>query len=116
MIEEFVRTTLAEDVGRGDLYALVEPSIEVKADIIAKSTGVVAGVKYIDTLARLEGFDIVWGKQDSESFVQGDIIAILRGDSHTLLRIERTLLNILLHASSIATLTRKYVEITCLSK
>ena len=59
MIEEFVKATLAEDVGRGDLYALVEPSIDSKADIIAKCDGVVAGVKYIDVLAQLEGFEIV---------------------------------------------------------
>ena len=111
MIDSFVKATLAEDVGRGDLYALVEPSVEAKADIIAKSSGVVAGVKYIEVLAKLEGFEIVWGKKDSDNFIAGDIIAILRGDSHTLLRIERTLLNMLLHASSIATLTRKYVDI-----
>lgn len=111
MIETFVRAALAEDVGRGDLYALVEPSVEAKADIIAKSDGVVAGVKYIDVLARIEGFDIVWGKHDGESFVKGDVLAILRGDSHTLLRNERTLLNMLLHASSITTLTKKYIDI-----
>ncbi|MFA6191339.1 MAG: carboxylating nicotinate-nucleotide diphosphorylase [Sulfurimonas sp.] len=111
MIEEFVKATLAEDVGRGDLYALVEPSIAASAKIIAKSEGVVAGVKYIDVLAQLEGFEIIWNKQDSETFVRGDILAILKGDSHTLLRVERTLLNMLLHASSIATLTRKYVNI-----
>ncbi|MEA1893263.1 MAG: carboxylating nicotinate-nucleotide diphosphorylase [Campylobacterota bacterium] len=111
MIEEFVKATLAEDVGRGDLYALVEPTIEAKADIIAKSDGVIAGEKYIDVLAKVEGFEIIWDKQDAASFVKGDVIAILRGDSHTLLRNERTVLNMLLHASSIATLTKKYVDI-----
>lgn len=111
MIEEFVKATLAEDVGRGDLYALVEPSVDAKADIIAKSDGVVAGQKYIDVLASLDGLDIVWGKHDGDSFVKGDVLAIIRGDSHTLLRDERTILNMLLHASSIATLTRKYAEI-----
>ncbi|MCX6076593.1 MAG: carboxylating nicotinate-nucleotide diphosphorylase [Campylobacterales bacterium] len=111
MIEEFVKATLAEDVGRGDLYALVEPSVAASAKIIAKSDGVVAGVKYIAVLAQLESFEIIWGKQDAETFVKGDILAIIKGDSHTLLRVERTLLNILLHASSIATLTKKYVDI-----
>ncbi len=111
MIEEFVKKALAEDTGRGDLYALVEPSVETKADIIAKSDGVVAGVKYLDALAKLEDFEIIWGKKDGDTFVKGDVIAILNGDSHTILRIERTLLNMLLHASSIATLTRKYVNI-----
>lgn len=111
MIKEFVKATLAEDVGRGDLYALVEPSIEVKADIIAKCDGVVAGQVYIDALGELEGFEVVWGKKDGESFKKDDIIAIVHGDSHTVLKTERTLLNMLLHASSIATLTNKYVKI-----
>lgn len=111
MIKEFVLATLAEDVGRGDLYALVEESVESSAKIIAKSDGVVAGVKYIDTLALLEKFEIIWNKLDSQTFKSGDIIAILKTDSHTLLRVERTVLNMLLHASSIATLTRKYVDI-----
>ncbi|WP_373000611.1 carboxylating nicotinate-nucleotide diphosphorylase [Sulfurimonas sp.] len=111
MIEKFVVDTLAEDVGRGDLYALVEPSVDASAKIIAKSEGVVAGLKYIDVLAKLEKFEITWFKCDSEVFVKGDVIATISGDSHTLLRIERTLLNMLLHASSIATLTRKYVNI-----
>jgi len=111
MIEKFIKDTLAEDVGRGDLYALVEPSVHAKADIIAKSDGVLAGEKYIDVLASLEKFEIIWGKHDGEEFVKGDILAIVKGDSHTLLKIERTLLNIVHHASSIATLTRKYVDI-----
>lgn len=111
MIKEFVKATLAEDVGRGDLYALVEPSIDAKADIIAKCDGIVAGQIYIDALAELEDFDVVWGKKDGDSFKKGDIIAIVHGDSHTVLKIERTLLNMLLHASSIATLTNQYAKI-----
>lgn len=111
MIKEFVKATLAEDVGRGDLYALVEESVDASAKIIAKSDGVVAGIKYINVLAELEGFEVVWGKHDGDTFQKNDILAIIRADSHTLLRNERTILNILLHASSIATLTKKYAEI-----
>jgi nicotinate-nucleotide pyrophosphorylase (carboxylating) len=111
MTEEFVKQSLAQDVGRGDLYALVEESVDCKADVIAKSDGVLSGEMYVDVLAKLEGFDIVWGKHDSESFKKGDVLAILKGDSHTILKVERTVLNILLHASSISTLTKKYVDL-----
>ena len=89
----------------------MEPSVEVKADVIAKCEGVVAGQVYIDALAGLEGFEVVWGKKDGESFIKDDIIAIIHGDSHTVLKTERTLLNMLLHASSIATLTDQYAKI-----
>ncbi|MBU0631137.1 carboxylating nicotinate-nucleotide diphosphorylase [bacterium] len=111
MIEEFVKATLAEDVGRGDLYALVEPPRDAMAKIIAKSDGIVAGVKYVDVLAGLEAFDTEWYKCDGEAFEKGDVIAKIKGSSHTLLRCERSLLNMLLHASSIATLTSKYVKL-----
>lgn len=111
MIEDFVKASLAQDVGRGDLYALVEPSVDASAKIIAKSDGIVAGVEYINALAKLENFEIKWNKNDGESFIKGDVLATLSGTSHVLLKIERTLLNMLLHASSIATLTKKYVTI-----
>lgn len=111
MMEDFVKASLEQDVGRGDLYALVEPSVDASAKIIAKSDGVVAGVEYINVLAKLENFEISWNVHDGESFIKGDVLATLSGTSHVLLKIERTLLNMLLHASSIATLTKKYVTI-----
>ncbi|MBN2870214.1 MAG: carboxylating nicotinate-nucleotide diphosphorylase [Campylobacterales bacterium] len=111
MIESFIREVLAEDVGRGDLYARVSAPVPASAKIIAKSEGVLAGEEYLRVLARIESFGIVWHKRDGETFVKGDVLMELSGDSHTLLRIERTLLNMLLHASSIATLTRRYVDL-----
>ena len=111
MIKRFVQEALAEDVGRGDLYALVESAVDVSAKIIAKSKGIVAGVSYIDVLVELENIEVLWLKNDGESFDVGDIIATFTSDSHAMLRCERTILDILLHASSIATLTRKYVNL-----
>jgi len=111
MIKEFVKEALAEDIGRGDLYSLVEESVEVKADIIAKCDGVLAGQKYVDALCQMQGLEVVWGKHDGERFAKTDILAIIKGDSHAMLSCERTILDILLHASSIATLTRKYADI-----
>lgn len=110
MIEQFIREVLAEDVGRGDLYARVSDPVPASAKIIAKSDGVVAGEEYLKVLAEIEKFAITWHRHDGETFVKGEVLMELSGDSHTLLRIERTLLNMLLHASSIATLTRQYVD------
>ena len=110
-MKQFVREALAEDVGRGDLYALVFQTEAASANIIAKSDGVLAGAAYCDVLAKEEGLFITWQKSDSEAFVKGELIAVVESDSHTLLRCERTLLNMLLHASSIATLTAKFVRL-----
>lgn len=111
MMEQFIRDVLAEDVGRGDLYARVSESVPASAKIIAKSDGVLAGEEYLKVLSHVEDFVITWHKHDGEMFMKGEVLMELSGDSHTLLRIERTLLNMLLHASSIATLTRKYVDL-----
>ncbi len=110
-LEKFVKSTLAEDIGRGDLYALVEEAVDAEAYVIAKCDGVMAGKIYVDVLAKLENLDIEWLKNDGESFVKGDILLRVRSNSHRILKTERTLLNMLLHASSIATLTKKYASI-----
>ncbi len=111
MIKQFVKEVLAEDVGRGDLYALVSEPIPASAKIIAKSSGVFSGQIYADALAELEGFDIIWHVNDAQTFEKGALIAEIKGTSHTLLRIERTLLNMILHASSISTYTNSFVQI-----
>ena len=108
---KFIKAALAEDVGRGDLYARVSESIEASAKIYAKSDGVLAGQSYIDTLCKMEKIYVKWFFRDGERFKKGDMIAHFSSNSHTLLRDERTILNIMLHASSIATLTRKYVDV-----
>jgi nicotinate-nucleotide pyrophosphorylase (carboxylating) len=111
MIQDFVKAALAEDVGRGDLYALVEAPRAVNAKIVAKSDGVLAGEIYVATLCELEGIEATWHKHDGERFLRGDTLVSFTSDSHAMLRCERTLLDLLLHASSIATLTRKYVDL-----
>ena len=111
MIKAFVQEALAEDVGRGDLYALVAKPIAASAKIIAKSEGVLSGQIYADALSELEDFEILWHKSDGDHFAKGDLVAELKGSSHTLLRIERTLLNIVLHASSISTYTNSFVKL-----
>lgn len=111
MIKEFVKEVLAEDVGRGDLYALIAQAVPSSAKIIAKSEGVFSGEIYADALAELEGFEITWHVHDGESFANGSLIAEIKGSSHTLLRIERTLLNMILHSSSISTYTNSFVKL-----
>ncbi|MEA1916458.1 MAG: carboxylating nicotinate-nucleotide diphosphorylase [Campylobacterota bacterium] len=111
MIKEFVKDVLSEDVGRGDLYSLISKSVDASAKIVAKSDGVLAGELYVNALSELENFKVSWNFKDSEEFKKGDVIATINGSSHVLLKIERTLLNMLLHASSIATLTKEYVNI-----
>ncbi len=108
---DFIRAVLAEDIGRGDLYARVSDPVVASAKIIAKSSGVLASQPYVDTLCEMENIVVDWKLNDGERFVQGDVIATFEGSSHALLRCERSILNMMLHASSIATLTRQYADL-----
>lgn len=109
MLEAFIKAALAEDIGRGDLFGRIAYSKPASARIVSKSSGILAGVVYADELARLLDIGIEWQKSDGQDIKEGDLLARVFGDSSRLLAAERTLLNILLHASGIATNVNRYV-------
>jgi len=110
IIQEFVKEVLLEDIGRGDLFGRVAPKKEATAQIVAKSDGIVAGEPYLEALAQFSHLELYWHKRDGESFQRGDVLLKIVGDAADLLAAERTLLNMLLHASSIATQVQPYIE------
>jgi nicotinate-nucleotide pyrophosphorylase (carboxylating) len=110
MIKRFVKKALQEDIGRGDLFFLVGDSKKATAKIISKDSGVFSGEIYAKALCKVEGLDIKFHKRDGESIVYGDVIATLKGKSKKLLMCERTILNLIQHASGISTNTAKYVK------
>jgi len=107
--ENFLKALIAEDLGRGDLFSRISQSKEIRAYIIAKSDGVFAGREYVEVLAKMYDLTFIWEVKDGESFQKGDKLLFVSGDSKTILSLERSILDIVLHASSIATLTAQYV-------
>lgn len=99
-----------EDVGRGDLFARISDSKEVRAYILAKSKGIFGGKAYIDTLAEMYGLELRWQVDDGTKFEEGEKLLYIFGDSKKILSLERSLLDLALHASSIATLTQQFVQ------
>jgi nicotinate-nucleotide pyrophosphorylase (carboxylating) len=108
--ENFLKSLIAEDVGRGDLFSRISESKEIRAYIIAKSDGIFAGREYIDALAKMYDISLMWDVKDADSFKKGKKLLFLTGESKTILSLERSILDMALHASSIATLTAKYVD------
>ena len=108
--ETFLQALVAEDVGRGDLFSRISTGKPIRAYIIAKSEGIFAGQEYVDTFAKMYDLSLRWETQDGSSFMKGDKLLFISGDSKTILSLERSILNMVLHASSIATLTAKYVD------
>ena len=110
-IKKFVKAAIIEDNGRGDLFFDIAPKGRFTARVIAKDEGVLAGVKYARIVARSEKFDCKFLKHDGDHVKRGDIIAQLEGKASILLSSERTFLNMLQHASGIATMANKYAKL-----
>jgi len=108
--EQFLKAMIAEDVGRGDLFARISISKPIRAYIIAKSDGVFAGREYIETFAKMYDLSFEWNAEDGRHFSKGEKLLYMSGDSRSILSLERSILDIVLHASSIATLTAQYVD------
>jgi nicotinate-nucleotide pyrophosphorylase (carboxylating) len=103
---------LSEDIGRGDLFALVTKKKAYNTVVLSNEIGFFAGVAYAEVLCKQCSIDIKFFKKDGDALAVGDIIANINGLNTDILACERTLLNILQHASGIATNIYKYSKIT----
>ncbi len=110
-IRKFVKNAITEDNGRGDLFFDIAPKGRFTARVIAKDDGIIAGVKYAKVLARTEKFDCKFLLRDGDEVKKGDVIAELEGKASVLLSSERTFLNLLQHASGIATNANRYAKL-----
>lgn len=119
-MQDFLESILQEDIGRGDLFSQIFHEIPkeafnsekqvVKAYIIAKQCGVFSGEIYAKKLCELQNIKVLFHKHDRESFEKKEVLLELEGQYLEILKIERSLLNLLQHSSGIATLTNQYVK------
>ncbi|MGI0406949.1 carboxylating nicotinate-nucleotide diphosphorylase [Helicobacter himalayensis] len=109
-VRKFLEQALSEDLGRGDLFALVSEDRQSCAHIVAKQGGVFSGEWYVRDLCALVGVSLEFYFTDSQNFEKGAILGSLHGGYLKILQIERVLLNILSHSSGIATKTQEFVR------
>ena len=83
--EEFLKTLVAEDLGRGDLFSRIGESKPIRAYVIAKSAGVFAGQEYVETLAKMYDLALEWQTADGQGFSKGEKLLYISGDSKTIL-------------------------------
>lgn len=113
-ILEAIRRALREDIGSGDATSesIIPADATMRAHIIAKQTGVLAGLDVAAAVFAAVDAHIQFTPQfDEGAAVQPqDVVATLNGSARALLTAERTALNFLGRMSGIATLTRAFVE------
>ena len=115
-VDNLIKTALLEDINYLDTTTdyLIDESQENTAIFLAKSSGVLCGIEValrVFEILQPNGFEAKVYKHDGDKLVKGEIIAEIHGKTRTILKGERTALNLIQHMSGIATATNKAVEI-----
>lgn len=112
-IERNVLAALAEDIGGGDLTALLTPAGKsTTGTVITREEAVLAGTAWFDAcLRRLDGgAGIEWTARDGAVVQPGQRLCTILADTRALLTAERAALNFLQLLSGTATATRHFVD------
>jgi len=96
---------ISEDIQGGDITSVLLPKKKIKAKIISRHEGVLAGVKFAGDIFRLKGCSVKIIKKDGAKLKSNQIILQISGNAGTVLSCERTALNLLSRMSGIATQT-----------
>ena len=113
-IDDIIITALKEDINYIDVttdYLIDDESVS-EAYYVAKDDGVLCGIDIAKRVFMLLDDTLVFDTKikDGEKVKKGDIIAEMKGSTKTLLKGERTALNLLQHLSGIASATNRCVE------
>ena len=108
-----IEQALQEDIGDGDITALLTPENEqATANILSRENMVLAGQPWVNAL--IQAFDanvqITWLKQDGDQVEANEVFLQLSGSARSLLTVERPALNFIQTLSAVATKTAEYVK------
>ncbi|RSB53250.1 carboxylating nicotinate-nucleotide diphosphorylase [Acinetobacter soli] len=108
-----IQQALNEDIGDGDITALLTPEHEqATATIITRENMILAGRPWVDAL--IEHYDhrvkVEWLKAEGEHVQAGEAFLKLAGSARSLLTVERPALNFIQTLSAVATKAAFYVK------
>ncbi|GHU55679.1 nicotinate-nucleotide diphosphorylase (carboxylating) [Clostridia bacterium] len=112
-IDNIIKTALQEDINYIDVTTdnLIDEKSHDTAFLIAKDNGVICGIDIAMRVFEILGVtEIKKYFKDGDTIDNGVIIAEINGATRSLLKGERTALNLLQHMSGIATYTNKCVK------
>lgn len=116
-ISAVVASTLAEDLGDGDMTAALIPGgRSASARIISRADGVLCGSAWVDEvfaqLTSISGpVDLSWHVHDGDSVADGTVLVSLNGSARSILTGERSALNLLQTLSATATASQHYAQL-----
>ena len=114
-VDNLIKTSLLEDINYIDVTTdyLIDEDQEGAAQFLAKADGVLCGLDVALRVFELlqPDFKAEVFKKDGDVLKKGDIIAKVYGKTRTILKGERTALNLIQHMSGIATATNEAVKL-----
>ncbi|WP_407409648.1 carboxylating nicotinate-nucleotide diphosphorylase [Acinetobacter sp.] len=108
-----IQHALQEDIGDGDITALLTPEDEqATATIISREQMILAGRPWVDALIQAydANVEVTWLKQEGELVQANEAFLKLAGSARSLLTVERPALNFIQTLSAVATKTALYVK------
>jgi len=113
-VEALARRAVAEDRVREDrtTRALLPRATPARARVTAEARGILSGIAAARAVARAARLRVVAERREGSAVRPGTVVLRLAGDARSILAVERTLLNLLMHASGVATATRRAVDAT----
>lgn len=115
-VQTLIKNALIEDIGEGDITTenIIPPTIKVKAKIVSREKGIVCGLPVVKEVFKQLDKKCKWRAKisDGEKVKNGTVVALIEGSARAILTGERVALNFLQHLSGIATLTKKFVDLS----
>ncbi len=112
-IRDDIKLALAEDVGGGDISAmLIEESENLDLNLRVREDAVLCGTAWFDEAFRqcADTTRLNWSAKDGDRVSADSLLCEISGPARGLLTAERTALNFLQTLSGTATITRRYAE------
>src|SRR5256712_11553130 len=106
-VERKLEQFLDEDVGNGDITtdSLVDPREMSIGKVVCKERAIIAGIAESIILLKLVGCEGRPQVRDSQEVPAGTVVLEINGRGVDVLKVERTLLNLLFHLSGVAKAT-----------
>lgn len=109
-----IRAALSEDIGSGDLTAMLLPqSSQVTAVVIVREEAVLCGAAWFEgVMTQVDShIDIQWHFAEGDLMPAASTVCSITGPARSLMTAERPALNFLQLLSGVATVTRDYVKL-----
>ena len=114
-VPQLVARALQEDIGHGDITAMLIPADkEAFASVISRDSAVICGRPWVDEVFRQldPNTRVDWEISEGDVVSPNQTLFTLTGNARVLLTGERTALNFLQTLSATATLARQYADLT----